>query len=757
MRLREFATRLNELALGAGLPAEPVASSSPDEAQWIFRTQANEYLVKFDFNPEPQEDEYGDYDDYEMAYNNSGMNTAFYARDKNGQWTMDITNVGEKELTQIIATVARLLAEFLKQHKHLTHIGISGKDRRRDQIYQRLIQQNLQRYFPGQEFAIDQGGIRRVIKEFAPTEPGGNDDGDVPPNIYTLANRWWNNTDDQDRIAMVLRSMGWDIQQADGEEDVCQLTYRDGSVYYLNDGEFDPDLFENKPRDSKINYGGQSYLNTPRIQSLIQQAQDIESRLPMPAPGTTRLWRGNRPGEEGSNPTFTNSLVGIALPFQEQYGGKLSYIDVPTKHLTQYTDRVASAADSEFTVPKELAAKAHIIKEISDKALQTYLGRADRQVSNRLDRMAQARERLSRGWEIYDANKPTRIIDRFEANSPQEAKQYYQNYIDNYNPGDENFEFYLRRSTGIIEDAEPTVQQAHRDGLDLTAHRHGNELVITADAHGRNLAQVVFLQYGDKNLEAKDLLVDEAYRGQGIAAVMYDYAKALGYQVERSDAQTDAGKHFWDKNRGPKRVWETELDEIARIPQSELGGWGDKDTLAPMTKPPKNRKPLPGGSQFTYAVNRKDPEFMEIMIFDGDTLAAELDLFATLDPLKTWGVETVVTDPDYRGRGLGKALYGIALSILKLTLEAGETQTKHGQAMWVMLNSIPGVEVKGYAMDRTAEYRAKPGDNVVDQNDTWTRYTFPVEPGKRSMRSTRSGTGIYSSQHVSMIAKWTGR
>jgi hypothetical protein len=84
---------------------------------------------------------------------------------------------------------------------------------------------------------------REVLQEFAPTEPR-DDDGDVPPDVYTLANRWWNNTDDQDRISNVLRSMGWDIQQADGEEDVCQLTYRDGAVYYLNDGEFDPDLFE---------------------------------------------------------------------------------------------------------------------------------------------------------------------------------------------------------------------------------------------------------------------------------------------------------------------------------------------------------------------------------------------------------------------------------------------------------------------------------------------------------------------------------
>ena len=193
--------------------------------------------------------------------------------------------------------------------------------------------------------------------------------------------------------------------------------------------------------------------------------------------------------------------------------------------------------------------------------------------------------------------------------------------------------------------------------------------------------------------------------------------------------------------------------EIARIPQ---GDFGDKDTLEPMATKPKT-KPLPGGSGFEYAVNNKDPEFMEIMIFDGNQLVAELDLFATLDPLKTWGVETVATDPDYRGRGLGKALYGIALTILKLTLEAGATQTKHGQAMWIMLNSIPGVEVLGYAMEPTERYRAKPGDKVVDQNDTWTRYTFPVEPGRRSMRSTRRGTGIYSSQYVSMIARWTGQ
>ena len=295
--------------------------------------------------------------------------------------------------------------------------------------------------------------------------------------------------------------------------------------------------------------------------------------------------------------------------------------------------------------------------------------------------------------------------------------------------------------------------RAHRGGLDLEARSDNKGISIYAhDAGGREIAAAHFDRTG-QTITAFDTSVRPEMRGQGIAAVMYDWAKELGHRVQRSADLTDQGRYFWQKNRGQRRVWESELDEIARIPQ---GDFGDKDTLEPMPTKPKT-KSLPGGSRFSYAVNRKDPEFMEIMIFDGDALVAEMDLGATLDPLKTWRVETIATDPDYRGQGLGKALYGIALTILKLTVEAGATQTKHGQAMWIMLNSIPGVEVLGYAMDRTSEYRPKPGDKIVDQNDTWTRYTFPVEPGKRSMRSTRRGTGIYSSQYVSMIAKWTGQ
>ena len=192
--------------------------------------------------------------------------------------------------------------------------------------------------------------------------------------------------------------------------------------------------------------------------------------------------------------------------------------------------------------------------------------------------------------------------------------------------------------------------------------------------------------------------------------------------------------------------------EIARIPQ---GDYGDEDTLV-LPKHEVEKKELPGGSGFTYAVDKTGPEEMEIMIFDGEILAAELDLFYTQDVTKAWRISSVTVNPKYRNRGLGKALYGIALSILKLTLEAGDTQTRHGQRMWLMLNSIPGVEVMGYNMEPTSKYQARPGDKIIDQNKKWTRYTFPVRPGIHGMRSQRYGTGLYTSQ-ASMIAKWTGQ
>jgi ribosomal protein S18 acetylase RimI-like enzyme len=373
------------------------------------------------------------------------------------------------------------------------------------------------------------------------------------------------------------------------------------------------------------------------------------------------------------------------------------------------------------------------LHEISDERLQDYLRRAGKRVDSRMERMARARERLSKGYEIYHADRPgngTAIVDRFEADTPALARQYYEKFITRYE-SDVDFDLRLRRSTGIMEDKR---QQLDFDSL------YGKAFKITDNNGNPNnpgFSIVTPLNGASWNWKERPefkKIVKQKLNNPGF----------LGDHKYQQIVDAMAGNKFDPKKHLVK--------EIARIPQ---GDFGDADTLV-APKHDVEKKELPGGSGFTYAVDKTGTGNLEIMIFDGDTLAAELDLFETQDVTNAWRVETVAVNPEYRSRGLGKALYGIALSILRLTVEAGDTQTKHGQRMWLMLNSIPGVEVMGYNMERTEKYKPRPSDEIVAQDDTWTRYLFPVRPGTNSMRSGRRGTGMYTSQ-ASMIAKWTGQ
>ena len=97
------------------------------------------------------------------------------------------------------------------------------------------------------------------------------------------------------------------------------------------------------------------------------------------------------------------------------------------------------------------------------------------------------------------------------------------------------------------------------EGMTIEMVKNGHVLVINAlDDWGNNVLGSVAFNIGDDNdLDPQDLKVDERYQGQGIARVMYDYAKSKGYEIHRSYDQTDAGAGFWDKHRGEDvRVWE---------------------------------------------------------------------------------------------------------------------------------------------------------------------------------------------------------
>ena len=129
------------------------------------------------------------------------------------------------------------------------------------------------------------------------------------------------------------------------------------------------------------------------------------------------------------------------------------------------------------------------------------------------------------------------------------------------------------------------------EGLTLKVIKQDHELTVDAlDDWGNKVLGHVKFNIGDgKELDPQDLRVDDKYQGQGIARVMYDYVKNLGYTINRSWDQTDAGAGFWNKHRGEDvRVWEQDVAEARKNPEqntkyqsgwAELAAWARKNNV----------------------------------------------------------------------------------------------------------------------------------------------------------------------------------
>ena len=176
----------------------------------------------------------------------------------------------------------------------------------------------------------------------------------------------------------------------------------------------------------------------------------------------------------------------------------------------------------------------------SDERLQDYLSRAGRKVDSRMTRMAQARDRLNKGYEIYHAETPNKVVDRFDANTPALAQRYYNNFIANYQ-SDVDYDLRLRRGTGIIEgkfDANPATYDLPRRPLNVPELIKRGAIFITEphgpngwepDAEGFSLVTLYNVMKGGWPVESKQHLKPSMYNvaatglnRQGPGTMLYD-------------------------------------------------------------------------------------------------------------------------------------------------------------------------------------------------------------------------------------------
>ena len=155
------------------------------------------------------------------------------------------------------------------------------------------------------------------------------------------------------------------------------------------------------------------------------------------------------------------------------------------------------------------------------------------------------------------AGKPVKKFDYYE-----QARQFHDNWKKKlYNTGKPEDKEKADKITLMPLNLDEDVMgelgydrslntSIERGGIILKASIvNAGELIITAETKdGRKLGRGVFKDMGD-TIEAIKIDVDDRYRRQGIATLIYDYAEELGNDIEPSDEQTDDGQAFWSQRR----------------------------------------------------------------------------------------------------------------------------------------------------------------------------------------------------------------
>jgi 8-oxo-dGTP pyrophosphatase MutT (NUDIX family)/predicted GNAT family acetyltransferase len=181
-------------------------------------------------------------------------------------------------------------------------------------------------------------------------------------------------------------------------------------------------------------------------------------------------------------------------------------------------------------------------------------------------------------------------------------------------------------------------------------------IYVKATANGRELGHVLFtIDYDSQGmiLNPQDLEVDDRYRGQGIAATMYDYVKSKGYRIRRSGQQTDAGAGFWNKHKPGKNIWEQGVAEGfngAREYHGIIMSMIEGDDGFKLTATSPGGKKL-GFVEFSYDTN-------------GTIRAEELEVYEK-----------------FRGQGIAKTMYDYVKE-QGFTIARSSEQTPAGAAFW---------------------------------------------------------------------------
>jgi len=394
------------------------------------------------------------------------------------------------------------------------------------------------------------------------------------------------------------------------------------------------------------------------------------------------------------------------------------------------------------------------LDEVGHDRLQRYLSRAGQQVDRRQERMAQARERLNKGYEIYDAEDPTRIVHRFEADTPAEARRYYERYDADYD-SDVDYDLRLRKSTGIMEAFNapyPMTWEHSKDSHDaLVKLPDGTNLSImfskeymfgdeedwhvefwrnnSQEVTGEGDAQRVFAtvltaiqEFIEKEhpehirfSATKDDNDNNQSRAKLYDRLVRRYAATWGYSVDVSDY---AGSTVYELTNN--------LNEITAVPTVAKSKRQHLDVM------PNDGRPIPRGQEADYLTDFvskmpggyelwswKDRGTTTYYVYNPETRISQL---ATTGRSYSENRDSFVVMGTYSGpKNTYRAadLYAFLILRLGITLVSDKKQSEGGQRVWQELQRRYGRSINIHGFDTRTNKPVNVKPIPADEPDTY--------------------------------------
>jgi GNAT superfamily N-acetyltransferase len=139
-------------------------------------------------------------------------------------------------------------------------------------------------------------------------------------------------------------------------------------------------------------------------------------------------------------------------------------------------------------------------------------------------------------------------------------------------------------------------------------------------------------------------------------------------------------------------------------------------------------KKMSGNNPYYFYIHKhqsesRNKETVRIMISDGFDIIGALIIFSenikNVYKKKVYEVGSIMIDPAYRGRGISKYLYSMAMKLppygKDIILFAGDSQTPDGRRMWVNLYDRPNIEVTGWVCFYKDEINQKHDEFTFDE------------------------------------------